>query len=879
MRLPAALILFLSSSLVTAAEPLAEARLLWLKGNYAEARAIYESQPKNAAAACGVARTFVSEGESAKALATIDAALKAFPDDPALLAERADLLYEAGQWEDALKAAEKAIKLKDEQFLARWVRARILRDTGSLKDADTEMRWFVRTYTRRSNMDADIKDPDELMMVGQAGSENARWHSLSDQFEFILNDVYGDVLKIEPACWQAEYLAGSMLLEKMNLPEAGKAFNKALKLNPRAAEAHVGKGQAALIAFDLKTAEEYADLALKVNPKLPAALRLRADIHWAAGEIAKSQALLEQARGINGRDEATLARLAGCHKVMKNVTEFDKIAAEVERYNPRPALFYFDLADALEDRKLYTDAEKYYRKALELNDKLAGPKNQLGLLYLRLGKEDEARVLLDKAFTFDPFNVRVANSRKVLKHLTGYETKESKHYILKFDPKTDAVLAEFVLEFLEETHARLAKDFNYEFEGKMLIEIFNSHEMFSGRTVALPDLHTIGACTGRVVTMVSPRGKGLTKTFNWGRVIRHELVHIFNLAQTDYQVPHWLTEGLAVRNEGGSRPPAWSVSLRERFDSDNLFNLDNVLFGFVRPKSPEDWTMAYYQSYLYVEYLISAYKIEAVGRMLDAYAAGLDTDAAIKKVCGIEKAEFEKGYRAYLAALVKTFPVVAKSTDKSLTFNELQKAHDKDPADADIAAQLANELIRRKSRADARKLVDEVLANDKAHSLATVVKAKLLIADGDDEAARKLVEAAVAVHPRDVRLHGYLGKLLLDAQEPKAAAEQFELCRKLDPLSPDWLMQLKELYTKLDDGPKLIDVLYEIVDKDADDLDSRKQLARRLHDSKQYANAEAMARDALLIDVLDEEARNVFLEALRAQDKNDEADRMAKRYR
>ena len=79
--------------------------------------------------------------------------------------------------------------------------------------------------------------------------------------------------------------------------------------------------------------------------------------------------------------------------------------------------------------------------------------------------------------------------------------------------------------------------------------------MFSGRVVALPDLHTIGACTGRMVAMVSPHGRGVRKPFNWGRVLRHELVHIFNLEQTNFLVPHWLTEGLAVSNEGFPRPP------------------------------------------------------------------------------------------------------------------------------------------------------------------------------------------------------------------------------------------------------------------------------------------------------------------------------------
>src|SRR5438477_357447 len=51
--------------------------------------------------------------------------------------------------------------------------------------------------------------------------------------------------------------------------------------------------------------------------------------------------------------------------------------------------------------------------------------------------------------------------------------------------------------------------------------------------------------------MVSPTGKGIRKPFNWGRVIRHELVHILDLEQTNFQVPHWLTEGLAGRKVAG----------------------------------------------------------------------------------------------------------------------------------------------------------------------------------------------------------------------------------------------------------------------------------------------------------------------------------------
>src|SRR5438034_285662 len=81
---------------------------------------------------------------------------------------------------------------------------------------EAECRWFVRTYTRRSDNDDDIKDPDELLLVGLAGSEHARWNNLSDQFEFILNEVYKDALKNEPNFWPAELAAALLLLEKFN---------------------------------------------------------------------------------------------------------------------------------------------------------------------------------------------------------------------------------------------------------------------------------------------------------------------------------------------------------------------------------------------------------------------------------------------------------------------------------------------------------------------------------------------------------------------------------------------------------------------------------------------------------------------------------------
>src|SRR5262249_1736239 len=147
----------------------------------------------------------------------------------------------------------------------------------------------------------------------------------------------------------------------------------------------------------------------------------------------------------------------------------------------------------------WAEAERHFKKAAGLRPMMPGPLNNLGMLYMRLGREKEAAELLDKGFAADPFNVRVSNTRKVLKHLGKYETLRTAHFELRYDPKLDATLARFMGQQLEAIYDDLAAKFDYSPRGPILVEVFNNHEMFSGRTVGLPDLHTIGACTGRMV--------------------------------------------------------------------------------------------------------------------------------------------------------------------------------------------------------------------------------------------------------------------------------------------------------------------------------------------------------------------------------------------
>lgn len=873
MRHLIACLMVLAVAPITSAQDgsLTEARERWLRGNYDEAIGHYETLLKDAktrdAAAIGLSRCQQSVGEYDKALETIDAGLKNAAKSPDLLARRAELLFLRGKWDDAEKTADQAVALKADCFLGRWVLAQVYRDRGDMKKADAACRWFVRTYTDRSDNDKDITDPDELLLVGLAGSENARWNKLSDQFEFILNDVYNDALKRDKNFWPAKYEAGVLLLEKYNRADALPAFEKALAINPKAAEVYVGKGQAALQKYEVKTAEEFAEQALKLNPRLVEALNLRADIYWMAGNATKAMRELVRARAVNPRDETTLGRIAACMHLEKKPDEFKKIVDDVEKFDPKAGTFYQVLAERLEERRHYEAAERFYKKAIELRPMVPWAQNHLGMLYMRMGREEEAKPILDRAFEADEFNVRVDNTLKVLRHLEKYQTVKTEHFILRFDPEEDRLLGKVMAGYLEDIYEKLAAKFNYRPKGPFVIEVFNNHEMFSGRVIAVPDLHTIGACTGRMIAMVSPRGKGIRKPFNWARVLRHEIVHIFNLEQTNFLVPHWYTEGLAVISEGYPRPQPWNQILLKRVpERDHLLNLDTIDMGFIRPESPDQWHQAYCQSQLYVQFISDTYGKDSIGGLLAAFADGMDSTNAIQKVCNVDKATFEKKYLVYLDKVVSD--IRGKPAEKPLTFVQARQAHEEKPTDNDVAAQLADYYRRRRETPKARKLVDEVLERKKNHPLALYVKAELLQAAGEEEQALRLLEEATS-DPKafEPKAAAALAKAYFNGAKFDKAAEVLERARKAEPQESKWLAELVRVYAQNGDKEKHAKLLAELAPTDADDIDVRKELAKLLQDQRKYAEAERYAREALEIDVLDPEAQLTLGEALAGQKK------------
>lgn len=843
------------------------------RGNYAEALAGYEElakSEKTPLAFLGLSACHRAQGAYALALDALDAGLKAHPENPALLAHRADLLFALGRWADATKDADAALKSDANHFLARWVRARVARDKGELAAADTEMRWFVKAYTDAAADGREITDPETLLIVAQAGIENATTHGRHQQFTFILQEVLRDALKRDPDHWPAEHLSGCLLLDKHNRADAANAFDAALKINPKAAEALVGKGLVALERMELAEAERHADSALKVNPKHPAALRLKADVRFAEADFTGAEKLIQAARAINGRDEATLARLAALRRLNGDKVGYDAVGKEVAGFDAKPAQFYTELGTIFSDARQFALAAECFEAAAALRPARPGAKAGLGLLLYTQGREAEATVALKAAMKADPFNVKVDNALKVLEELAEYATAETPHFVIRFDEKNDKVLAAFLADVLEETHAELAKQYGFTPPGKILVEVFARRQIFSGRIAMLPGIPGAvqGACTGPLIALPSPRADGRARVYNWAVVVRHELTHAFNLLQTAHRAPVWLTEGLAVRAENTDRFGPVAAVLRDRLAAGTAFDLDTISRAYKRFNQPADVMLAYYQGLLYVEYILKGHGPDGVARLLNAYTTGGDTAAALKTALGVEKAAFEAGYRTYLAEVVRT--VAPRRPDTPMTFAELEAAHKKAPDDLGIAARLAGEYLRRDRADEAKKLAEAVRAKEKGHAGAALVLARLLRRAKDLPAARAVLEEAAGANAADARVLLELGKLCFDQKDYDKAAAAFEAGLKVAPAEGDWREQLARVYDVAKKPEPLARVLADQLAANPDDI----QLALRL--AKLHANAdrpdlaERAARRALHIDVLSAEAKELLVAALTAQKKEKE---------
>ncbi|MEE8418673.1 MAG: peptidase MA family metallohydrolase [Dehalococcoidales bacterium] len=134
----------------------------------------------------------------------------------------------------------------------------------------------------------------------------------------------------------------------------------------------------------------------------------------------------------------------------------------------------------------------------------------------------------------------------------------------------------------------------------------------------------------------------------WGeRVIAHELTHlvIHQMTNNPYTgLPTWLSEGLAMYNEGEiSR--GFTDSLDKAISEDSLISVRSLSSPF--SAFADEAILSYAQSHNVVEYLVKTYGQEKMLALLNTFSRGSGYDAALESVYGFDMDDLNTLWQDY----------------------------------------------------------------------------------------------------------------------------------------------------------------------------------------------------------------------------------------
>lgn len=814
-----------------AVEPktLADARALFLQGDYDAAARAYEALragPDAArdvtvvlSASIGLADCRIRVGQYEEAGRLLDAA----KDDASAAWHyaRARLDRLIGHYDDVIAHAKSAIALQKDHAGARRLLGEMLETLGRRDEAIETYRWFEGQIAQQAEL---RRDPEWLTdaAVGFVRYSTLTRTNTVDRTKHALHEMLQPAYeRLDRLYWPARVAAGDLLRARFNnSEESGSAsdYLAALRIDSNLAEAHVGIGQIALENWGFEEIERRATAAMKVNPNFAPAIHLLAAKLIVERRYSQAIEQVDRALTINPNDLDALAIRAAACACRDDQSCVDATRERVERINPRCATFHRTIGDALSTIRQFADSERFLVRAIELEPTDANARAELGMMYMNWGYEEKARDALDAAWAIDPFNERTKFMLELLEQLQKFAKFETAHFLVKYDPVQDPGLGEYVAGYLEEMYEEVTGDFETPLEEKTIIELFPTHRAFGVRITGKPFIHTIGASTGRVIALASPRkSSDLTGPYNMARVLKHEFTHTVTLAATKNRIPHWFTEGLAVYGEDAPRSFDWCELLADAGRRDRLFTLESVDWGFIRPRRPTDRQMAYAQSEWMCEYLVERFGYGAIQDMINLYRDGKTQPQVFEDRLKLATDQFDREFKQWA---LKHIAEWGFDTSPPEDPDDLRAKLDADPKNAALAGRLAkaelDEADFEKASAAAEHALE--LDADESNGLETLASVLLFTTKtagdpdavrGVDDRALPILERLATARPKSWTAAKFRAEIAVRRKERDIAVDAYKRLQRLCPIDPASWRGLAGLY--LEDG-KSEDALPQLVE-------------------------------------------------------------------
>jgi tetratricopeptide (TPR) repeat protein len=740
--------------------------------------------------------------KSLAALGRTDEALKvisdpAVADQPDVQVRRAEILADAGREAEGVDLLKQHLEAHPGSLAGHYTLGAVSEKIGDHDAARQAFGWFVEEPQQflekwKQNPNHPLFDSAEnLTVIGRAID---RWASLTEAYRDQLQ-LHQQILNLfikaydvkDRSYWPAHVAAAEYFMSHDNAKEAQGELKAALEANPQDAQAWRLFGLISLDGFNFDGADKAIAAIRKVDRDSPLAdlLEARALLHQRRpldAEVPLSRVLKRQPNNLEA-----LGLHAAAYALQLKEDKAAEVLAKVEKLDRDNATAYFDVAEQLGALRQYPRAIAKYKLAIERAPWWTAARNGLGLLYTQSGDEDDARAALEEARQLDPFNLATTNYLRLLDDMDKFARKETAHFIVMYDAEQDPIIPEYFAEYLESIHAEVSAEFRHEPKVKTIIEVFPSHDAFSVRTTGSPWIGTVGASTGRVIALCTPRaGENTLGTYNWAQVLRHEYTHTVTLSATDNRIAHWMTEGLAVLEEKGPLRWEWVPMLYRAVKKDELFSMDDLTWAFVRPKKPHHRTLAYAQSFWICKYIQETYGHESLLKMLAEFKDGGRQEDVFPKVIGRSITEFHQEFLAWTQKQVASWGYDEETTRK---YNELRAK--------------AESLTKTRQDEAAITAWREILVLRPMDPLPRLrISASLLALKRYPEAIEQL-DALHQAELKDNRYGKYIARLYRDLKQWDKAKQYGMQAVWIDPYDVGAHELLADIYEKSGDGAGL----------------------------------------------------------------------------
>ncbi len=718
--------------------------------------------------------------------ATVVLSASQVQDDSRVKILRARILAKTGKSEEAIRAIQTVIKEKPDSIAAHYWLGNIAESRGDIAVAREAFGWFAPFVDKWQGDRALFTNAEEVTFISRSLD---RWASLTSAYQtqkslhnVILNMFLRAYDEIDRGYWPAHLAAAEYYVSHDDEPTALKELQLATKGNPNDIDTLVATGKLVLAMYNFDSAD-----------RMVAAIR-DVDANSIEADLLLSRSLLQQRRPTDAQEPVrrvlqtqpkhleALGLLAASEALQLHDAKTAEILKEVEKLDPTNATAYLEVAEQLGAMRQYPRAAAMYRIAIERAPWWTTARNGLGLLYTQSGDEDLARITLDAAHSLDPFNHATTNYLRLLDDLAKFARKETDHFVVMYDAKKDPMIPEYFADYLESIYREVCGEYKCEPPVKTYIEVFPTHDAFSVRTTGSPWIGTVGASTGRVIALVAPRkGQGTLGSFNWSQVLRHEFTHTVTLAATDNRIAHWMTEGLAVVEERSPLRWEWVPMLYQAVNKKQLFTMENLTWGFVRPKRPIDRQLAYAESFWICQYIEDTWGHDAVLAMLAEFRQGKEQREVFPKILGKELSEFQADFFAW--------------TEKQVA----DWGYDEDTTEEYNGLRLKGEdLIKQRKYAEAVKVWEEIAKLRPVDVLPHTRLAGLYLRKEIHE-PEKLIRELKELHARSLHDNIYakkISRVYRDENQTENAVKFALQAVYIDPYDMDAHELLAQLYEK-----------------------------------------------------------------------------------